>query len=172
MSRLPDLLPKDAAWVDKVKVYKRRWNARNPDVRRDLNRSWRQKNPENVKAFQRQEKRRREQLSSLPLTDPLAKKHRAAAMFHDAKKRAKRDGLSFEITREDIQIPDACPVFGIAFTHTPGRRTDSSPSLDRINNSLGYVRGNVMVVSWLANRLKSDATIEQLRIVADFYGSR
>jgi hypothetical protein len=172
MSRLPDLLPQDAEWEDKVKIYKRRWNARNSETHRDQTRAWRLRNPENVEGYQQREKQRREWLNSLPLTDPLAKKHRAAAMFHDAKKRAKRDGMCFEIAREDIQIPDACPVFGTAFTHTPGRRTDSSPSLDRINNNLGYVRGNVMVVSWLANRIKSDATLDQLRTVADFYGSR
>lgn len=94
-------------------------------------------------------------------------------MFNSAKYRAKKKGLSFTITKDDIVIPEFCPVFGIRLETSPEvGRSDASPSLDRIDNSEGYVKGNVIVVSWLANRIKSDATVEQLRIVTDFYGSR
>lgn len=40
----------------------------------------------------------------------------------------------------------------------------SSPSLDRIDNRMGYVPGNVWVISWKANRMKSDASMEELRV--------
>jgi hypothetical protein len=48
-------------------------------------------------------------------------------------------------------------------------RTPSSPSLDRIVPSLGYVPGNVVVVSWKVNRIKCDASVDDLRKIADFY---
>lgn len=48
---------------------------------------------------------------------------------------------------------------------------NNSPSLDRIRNELGYVRGNVIVISNRANRLKSDASIEELRDIASFYAT-
>lgn len=47
---------------------------------------------------------------------------------------------------------------------------DTSPTLDRIEASLGYVKGNCVVVSGLANRIKSNATVEQIAMVAEFYG--
>jgi hypothetical protein len=51
------------------------------------------------------------------------------------------------------------------------RRGDpGSYSLDRRNNDLGYVPGNVVVVSLRANQLKNDATVTELRQLADFYG--
>mgnify|MGYP006166398807 FL=1 len=38
-------------------------------------------------------------------------------------------------------------------------------------NSLkkGYVKDNIIVVSMRANRIKSDATVDEIRKVADFY---
>jgi hypothetical protein len=48
---------------------------------------------------------------------------------------------------------------------------DNAPTLDRINNSCGYVPGNVAVISWRANRIKCDATPEELRRIADYVTS-
>lgn len=45
----------------------------------------------------------------------------------------------------------------------------NSPSLDKIVPELGYVKGNIVVVSLRANQIKSDATIEELQAVAKFY---
>lgn len=59
---------------------------------------------------------------------------------------------------------NACPVFGYSFT-TNCKSADTSPSLDRIDSSLGYVEGNVWVISTRANRIKSDATLEELKLL-------
>jgi hypothetical protein len=92
-------------------------------------------------------------------------------MVQLAKSRAKRHGLPFNLTEDDIDIPVFCPALGIKLERgEQGRGNfDNSPSLDKIIPAKGYVRGNVVVVSMLANRLKSNATIEQLRNLADFY---
>lgn len=81
--------------------------------------------------------------------------------FKTAKSRAKKRGLEFNIEREDLELPELCPVFGIPIIPATGYRTDNSPSLDRIDNTKGYVKGNVAVVSWLANCRKGDLTLEQ-----------
>lgn len=87
-------------------------------------------------------------------------------MVLNARSRARRKGIDFEITSDDFIIPTECPVLGIPM-ESREKRHDGSPTLDRVDNRLGYVKGNVVVISWRANRIKSDATLEELeRIVA------
>ncbi len=66
------------------------------------------------------------------------------------------------VTLEDIVIPRRCPVLNILLDPAAPPRDPALPSLDRINNTLGYVPGNVQVVSWRANQLKRDATLGEL----------
>ena len=84
-------------------------------------------------------------------------------MYNSARQRAKRDGVPCTITAKDIVIPKVCPVFGIELKAGDRHSHENSPSLDRIIPALGYVPGNVRVISHLANMLKSKATLEQLR---------
>lgn len=87
-----------------------------------------------------------------------------------AKRRAQLKGLDFNLTIEDIIIPDVCPVFGTVLelnNHT--RQNLNTPTLDRIDNSKGYVKGNVIVVSWKANRIKNNASLEELQLLVNFY---
>lgn len=86
---------------------------------------------------------------------------------------ARDKGLPFNLKLEDIVIPSHCPVLGIELefgkSSTEKSWRDNSPSLDRIVPELGYVKENVIVVSYRANRIKNDATIEELQKVANFY---
>lgn len=88
------------------------------------------------------------------------RQHQATAkeklLFNAAKSRAKANGREFDIDLSDIVIPASCPVLGIPMTR---------PSLDRINNDKGYVKGNVRVISYRANALKNDATVGELELV-------
>lgn len=89
-------------------------------------------------------------------------------MLQRAKGRAKLQGRDFNLTVEDISIPDKCPILGIPLkvnNGKPGAYNDS-PSLDRIDNNLGYVKGNVWVISQLANAMKHSATPQDLRAFA------
>lgn len=95
-----------------------------------------------------------------------------SVLYFNAKARAKRDGLPFTITQDDLTIPSHCPILGIPLAAAKGRGgADHSPSLDRIRPELGYVPSNVIVISNRANRLKSDATIKELRDIASFYAT-
>jgi hypothetical protein len=90
-------------------------------------------------------------------------------MLNSARQRAKMKGLEFDLTKEDIVIPEYCPVLGIKLEATvgTGRRNldelESSPSIDRVDNSRGYTRDNIMVISLRANNLKKDATLHELK---------
>lgn len=83
-------------------------------------------------------------------------------MLYNAKKTATKQNLPFNLELEDIIIPKFCPVLGIEirFDNEFGDR-DSSPSIDRIIPKLGYIKGNVKVISDRANRIKNDGTIEE-----------
>ena len=93
----------------------------------------------------------------------------AIRLINSARTTAWARGLKFNLRRGDIVVPRRCPVLGILLRFTPGQRTDSTPSIDRINNRRGYTRGNVVVVSWRANYLKRDMTRDEIRRLAAFY---
>lgn len=107
---------------------------------------------------------RRRELRRLRLeNDPVS------VMLESSKCRAKKKNLKHSITKDDISIPDICPVLGIPLKIGKGLPTDNSPSLDRIDNSKGYVEGNVIVISHRANTLKRNSTIEELEKIVNFY---
>jgi hypothetical protein len=83
-------------------------------------------------------------------------------LYSDAKTRATKKGLEFNIELEDIVIPDMCPILDIKLEKNKIHKGDNSPSLDRIDNAKGYIKGNVWVISSLANQMKSSANKEQL----------
>lgn len=79
-----------------------------------------------------------------------------------AKQRARRDGLEFNLTYNDIVIPEKCPLLGTVLLWGKDIARDESPSLDRLDNSKGYVKGNVWVISHRANTIKNSASIKEL----------
>ena len=95
-------------------------------------------------------------------------------MLRRARSRAKERGLEFDIDLSDIHIPTHCPVLGIELVAHKGRSggNPNSPALDRIDNTKGYVKGNVMVVSHRANMMKVDASPEELLKFADWVIAR
>lgn len=102
------------------------------------------------------------------------KKNPAAYMLHSAKSRAKSKGWDFDLEVSDIVIPEICPMLGIPlFIAEPGAgKNPNNPSLDRIDSSKGYVKGNIQIISWRANSLKSDGTLEEFKkMVENWYGS-
>ena len=79
------------------------------------------------------------------------------------------------ITTKDISDiwpkDNKCPVLNINFEMGyKNKKTKSyAPSLDRIEPKKGYVKGNILVVCDIVNRLKSDASIEDLRKISNFF---
>jgi hypothetical protein len=98
----------------------------------------------------------------------------AQRMHVRAKERAKKQDVPFNITCQDILelIGDGvCPVFGTTYPLNSRKLCKESASLDKFVPELGYVRGNCAVISWLANAIKTDATAEQVRRVANWMDS-
>lgn len=96
--------------------------------------------------------------------------HLISLILNSARYRAKKRGIPFSVTLADVPpIPEFCPILGIRLgSDKLGRKgpRHSSPSLDRIVPSLGYVPGNVQWISFRANRMKSDASPSELHTFA------
>ena len=84
-------------------------------------------------------------------------------MFFAAKSRAKKKDREFNLELSDITIPERCPILGVLLQYN----SDYAPSIDRIDSSKGYIKGNVRVISKRANVLKNNATIEELKAVLE-----
>ena len=88
------------------------------------------------------------------------------SMWYDAKKRAEAKNIPFNITPQDIVIPKICPLLRIRLFPSKGQPGRNSPSLDRIKPARGYVKGNIRVISYKANSMKSDSTLKEFERLA------
>ncbi len=84
------------------------------------------------------------------------------------RRKAEKLGLPFDLTEEDVVVPSVCPVLGIPIEKDGRGQRDTAPSVDRTIPGRGYVQGNVAVISMKANRIKNDATLEELRLVVQY----
>ncbi len=132
---------------------RRAWRVRNLKRSRANDRTYWEKNKDHIA---KQERVR-------ALSNPARK------MLSSAKRRAKIIGLPFDLCLSDITIPEKCPVLGIVLKKGKEKLCASSPTLDRIDSKMGYVKDNVMVISWRANNLKSNATLKEMQLLAHFY---
>lgn len=139
---------------------------------REQHKAWRDRNPERCKEYAQRSR------AKLPPNymkewrernkDAVQEKARLSGdrylwqKLNGARQRARRLGLPFDLTIADIVIPEVCPIFGTPLQIRAEDR-NNSPALDRVDNSKGYVRGNVCVISSRANMAKRDLTIEEVR---------
>lgn len=88
--------------------------------------------------------------------------------FIRKKQNAKRGKWEWELEKRDVTFPEFCPILGIKLDYLAEVRSDNSPSFDRIDNTKGYLPGNVIVCSWRANRIKNDGTAEEHSKIASY----
>jgi hypothetical protein len=98
----------------------------------------------------------------------LHKRRPQVYLWTIARQRARRKGVPFGITPEDVIIPACCPACGVKLENAigKGRKQGASPSVDRLVPSTGYVLGNIAVICSRCNEVKSDCTAEELARVA------
>jgi hypothetical protein len=97
----------------------------------------------------------------------MREKYSERQMLISARKNAKKKSLPFNLDLSDIKIPERCPLLDIKlYKNGNFSNRDTSPSLDRIEPDIGYVKGNIRVVSYRANRIKNDATPEELKMIS------
>lgn len=161
---------------ERQREYRRKWAKENPDKIQASRRKARAlRTPEQIekeKEYRRQ--RRLKNKDQIRATNRRCYERSPEIwILSNIKKRCRDNGIPFNITVEDIKAPEFCPVLGIKLERNHNGRESGpqycSPSVDRIIPELGYVKGNVIVISHMANAIKQNATPEQIRKVADFY---
>ena len=144
------------------------WREDNAEKKAAYDKNWREDNAEKKAAYYKKSyvDLKKEAQSGTP-KGILAHKRK---MLNSAKTRAAKKNLPFNLTLDDFELPATCPVLGTEiFLGTDYASRDQAPSLDRVIPALGYVKGNVIVTSFRANRIKNDATVPELEAVAAFY---
>lgn len=108
-------------------------------------------------------KRTRQQTKA---TDP--KRRWADMAIPNARQRAKKAGLECTITKDWLlaNLPDVCPLLETPLAYANTKTSGDSPSIDRRDSSAGYTPDNCWVISSLANRVKNNATPEQIATIA------
>lgn len=91
------------------------------------------------------------------------------AKFQSKRSNATRVGVPFQMNFSDIEWPTHCPILGLKLDYQSEGRQENSVSFDRIDTTKGYVSGNVVILSWRANRIKNDGSWQEHQLIADFY---
>jgi len=150
---------KNKAKVDaRAKITAPQWRANNPEKAKAIRQRAEEKlrkDPERLKA----DKERRRQYRK---TNPKLK------LLNDAKYRARKQGLDFTLTLENLPSDEGyCPILGTPFERGgAARRAGVSPTLDRIDNLKGYTPDNVWFISHRANLLKGSGTADEHEAIA------
>lgn len=86
------------------------------------------------------------------------------------KARASKKNLEFSLTKDDLKFPEYCPVLGLKLERNKGTGipNSNSPSVDRIDSTKGYTKDNIQLISYRANVLKNNATIEELEAILKY----
>lgn len=100
----------------------------------------------------------------------------ADRLYRRSSKRARTAKLQFNLTKEDIeeilQKQDyKCCYTGIKFGDNFSNK-ESYPTLDRIDSSKGYIKGNICICTYIANMMKSNLSISQFKdIIIKIYNN-
>lgn len=138
-----------AAHPESMREYNSRWYSENKDIHLERCRKYNKENKEIISV--RERKRLERQKNNTPAT------------YIINRLRSKRGLGPIDLTEEDLHVPSVCPLLNIPLQFSTQYPAWNSPSVDRINPQLGYVKGNVWVISRLANTMKNCASKEELR---------
>lgn len=137
-----------------------RLTARDPSYFTKRQTAWTKKNPQKAKEQRLRTKQKHGSAQSRRWRHTNPHQY----ILTRARMGAIKRGLEFNITINDIDFPTHCPILYIElkYVSSGGRPTDDTASIDRIDNTIGYIPTNVRIISWRANRLKSDASIWEI----------
>lgn len=168
----------------RIKRSQQYWD--NPAAMRAKAASWRRANIEGVRAYCRQYDADHREERRIKALDRMRRRYKddpegcreyksnyrrdtingwISTTLSNCKKRAREINKEFALTKDDFlgPLPTHCEDLGIRLVYgNKGKSSPNSASIDRIDSSSGYVSGNIRIISFRANILKSDARDEEL----------
>lgn len=94
------------------------------------------------------------------------------AILISTRRRAKSERIKFDLEESDIIIPIRCPILNIELKMHVDYARDDSPSIDRLVPGKGYVKGNCFIISYKANRMKQENSLEDLEKIIKYIKER
>lgn len=161
-----------------IRRTQKKYNAAHATELRAYSKQYRAANAEKIRAQKKQHRianadkirKRKQELHAVSVNKDI-KGTWLRKTFVRAKARAKKRGLPYDAKCPALELPDVCPVLGITLIYPnalKNKRSPNSPSLDRLENRLGYISINLRVISFRANALKNDATVDELEAVIKY----
>jgi hypothetical protein len=166
---------------EKYKDGKRKWYASLSEEQKEKRREYNRKYSASLSEEQREKYRKGVRKRAASLNLDQRRNRKIGYMYGNAKRRAEDKGLPFNLTKQDIADvwpkDDYCPALRIPLRIRIGNKTlayttDNSPNLDRIIPRLGYVKGNIAVVSKLANGIMSSARPSEVIKVGKWFDEK
>ena len=150
----------------KYSLYCKKWKSENHELALSITRQWKEDNKEYAKDYRLsyyQDNKEKMVKSQSARRQAFPVK----ALLINAKSRAKKRGIDFNIKAEDLEpFPTHCPVSKVKLIYVAkGKLQPNSASLDRFDNTKGYIKGNVCIISHRANMLKRDASVAEVEAI-------
>ena len=106
-----------------------------------------------------------EQNKKLKQEDPIKRWARDA--YYNTRQRATKLGLTFNLTKEWLitNAPSHCPLLDIELVYNADKSVENTASVDRKDSAQGYTIENCKIISFKANRIKSNASIDEITLL-------
>ena len=163
---------------DKVKEIQRRSYEKRKEQQAALGKKWREENRDKYleghrKSRARPEYKERENARQLQSRRDNPFKFSA----QQARRRARSEGWECNVDIEYLKSiwTGVCPITGVELQI--GQAKDTIPdtyraSLDRLDSTKGYVKGNVQYISFRANNIKTDSSFEEFEQIYFWWKGR
>lgn len=175
----PEEVAEREAFLQKSRLYGKQWYNANKEAKDKKNKEWQEQHPEVQRSnhkrwYAKNKDKRLEQSRRYNAEHPEERKiwasTRSTRMRETTPEKyilsrllaRKRKGRC-TLTIEDIVLPDVCPLLGMPFQFGTGSALPNSPSVDCIDPTKGYIKGNIWIISKQANSMKSCASKDELR---------
>lgn len=142
--------PKDPDRLEAKRLASQRYRQNNHARIKEMKRAWNNNNKDTVHQYYL--KRRNKTSYEMRL-------------YKSSLQRAKKYDMEFNLDPSDISVPEYCPILGIPLFSNETAAGPNSPSVDRIDSSKGYIKGNIQIISHKANTIKSNASVDDLEKV-------